>query len=476
MVSDGYAPGIFFGAQMIETLKYLPEFVEKMRGADLPEPVINTFEYYYEKVVAGETGRLSDTDIKPVMGDELENAGSLERYTEAGRRAKQKTVMIKLNGGLGTSMGLATAKSLLEVKNGKSFLDIIVAQAERTGIRLALMNSFSTQDDTCAALSRTHTSATPDMFIQNRYPKILQDTFAPALWPQDPDKEWNPPGHGDIYTALYTSGMLMRFLEAGVQYAFISNSDNLGATLDPAILGYFAEEELPFLMEVAERTPSDTKGGHIARLRDGRLVLREVAQCPENELKAFEDITYYRFFNTNNIWINLIFLKKLLETRQVIHLPMILNPKTLDPRDATSPAVYQVETAMGAAISLFRGATAVRVPKDRLIPVKKCNDLLAVRSDYTSLSDDSRLVFNPARRTDRIKIGLDPRYYGKIDLFDERFSRGVPSLVDCESLTVTGDVGFGSGIALKGHVTISNSDPYQKVIPDNTLIEGDHSL
>ena len=214
----------------------------------------------------------------------------------------------------------------------------------------------------------------------------------------------------------------------------------------------------------------------IARFRDGRLVLREVAQCPESELKAFGDITYYRFFNTNNIWINLTFLQQLLETRSVIHLPMILNPKTLDPREQTSPAVYQVETAMGAAISLFPGATAVRVRKDRLIPVKKCNDLLAVRSDYVTLTDDSRLVLNPARRTDRIKIRLDATFFGKIDQFDERFSYGIPSLVDCESLAVDGDVSFGKGIVLKGNVTITNSEPFQKSIPDNTTLEGDVSL
>jgi len=461
---------------MTDNSKHLHEFIEKMRSADLPDPVIDTFGYYYEQVVSGETGLLSDTDIEPVAGDELEDAGYLERYAEAGHRVKPKTVMIKLNGGLGTSMGLTTAKSLLDIKDGKSFLEIIVAQAERMGVRLSLMNSFSTQDDTLAALSQIRPSTMPDIFVQNRFPKILQDSFAPASWPNDPGKEWNPPGHGDIYTALYTSGILQRFLDAGVRYAFISNSDNLGATLDPAILGYFAEKQLPFLMEVAERTPSDTKGGHIARFRDGRLVLREVAQCPENELKAFGDITVYRFFNTNNIWINLTFLKQLLETRSVIHLPMILNPKTLDPRDHTSPAVYQVETAMGAAISLFPGATAVRVRKDRLIPVKKCNDLLAVRSDYVTLTDDSRLVLNPARRTDRIKIRLDATYYGKIDQFDERFSFGMPSLVDCESLTVYGDVAFGKGVNLKGSVTITNSDPFQKAIPDNTIIEGELSL
>ncbi len=206
--------------------------------------------------------------------------------------------------------------------------------------------------------------------------------------------------------------------------------------MDEFLLGYFSENKFPFMMEVAPRTPSDIKGGHIARHKNERLILREAAQCPKDELRAFTDINLYGFFNTNNIWVNLSYLERLIKEHKTVKLPMILNPKTLDPRDKNSPFVYQIETAMGAAISLFEGATVLKVPASRFFPVKKCNDLLAVRSDRFIYSKDNNLVLNPKIRSNDIDIDLDPQYYGKIDLLDERFIDGVPSLIHCESLTI----------------------------------------
>ena len=174
-------------------------------------------------------------------------------------------------------MGLTKAKSLLKVKNDKTFLEIILKQAKRCGVKLAFMNSFSTHHDTLAALSRIKPLDSPLLFLQNKFPKIDQENLAPATWPKNSDLEWNPPGHGDIYSAIYTSGMLKSFLKKGIEHAFFSNSDNLGATMDESLLGYFAENRFPFMMEVAPRTPSDVKGGHIARHRNGRLILRESA-------------------------------------------------------------------------------------------------------------------------------------------------------------------------------------------------------
>jgi UTP--glucose-1-phosphate uridylyltransferase len=446
-------------------------FILKMRKEGLPPIVIETFSHYYKLVTQGATGLLHNTDINALDPDELMASDQLKRYSEASKHVFKNTVMVKLNGGLGTSMGLTRAKSLLEIKNGKTFLEVILNQAETVNVTLALMNSFSTHEDTRGALSRLNPTVSPILFLQHKFPKILKDGFAPATWPNNPELEWNPPGHGDIYTALATSGMLQKLLDEDIKYAFISNSDNLGATLDESLLGYFSENQFPFMMEVAERTPSDLKGGHLARHNDGRLILREVAQCPQDELDAFEDIHRYRFFNTNNIWINLEFLKNLIEKRGTIPLPLILNPKFLDPRDDSTPEVFQVETAMGAAISLFKGATAVKVPRSRLIPVKKCNDLLAVRSDCFIFSENYRLIRNPDRRLDSIRINLDPKYYGKIDLFDARFKKGVPSLIDCESLTIEGDVFFEADVTLKGNVIIVNRNPHREILKEGSLID-----
>lgn len=456
-----------------DTYKYLPSFILKMERENLHPVVIDTFAHYYKKVVSGITGLISDKDILPVTSDNIEDADRIQEYAETGRIASSNAVMIKLNGGLGTSMGLTRAKSLLEVKNGKTFLEIILKQAEKRHLKLALMNSFSTHEDTLNALSKIKPPDSPLLFLQNKFPKILKKNFAPADWPKNPDLEWNPPGHGDIYSAIYSSGILNTLLDNGIIYAFISNSDNLGATLDESLLGYFVEKDLSFMMEVAPRTPSDVKGGHIARHKDGRLILRESAQCPENELSAFRDIKRYGFFNTNNIWINLKILHKLIQKSGIVKLPIIRNPKTLDPRDENSPKVFQIETAMGAAISLFEGSAVIKVPTSRFLPVKKCNDLLSIRSDRFIFSTENNLITNPNTGTKTIQVDLDPKYYGKIDLFDERFSSGVPSLTNCESLTIKGDVRFESNVAIRGKIVITNQGKTQAVIKEGAVVEKD---
>jgi UTP--glucose-1-phosphate uridylyltransferase len=460
-------------AEYSDKTKYLPSFISKMERENFPPLVMDTFTHYYKKVVSGETGLVSDKEIRPVTPDEIEDATRIKEYANSGRKALRHAVIIKLNGGLGTSMGLTKAKSLLTVKNKKTFLEIIVKQAETWGVKLALMNSFSTHEDTIDALSLINPSEFPQLFIQNKFPKILQENLAPATWPMNPDLEWNPPGHGDIYSAIYTSGVLDRLLENGIEYAFISNSDNLGATMDESLLGYFSENRLPFMMEVVPRTPSDVKGGHIARHINGRLILRESAQCPKDEMDAFKDIKRYRFFNTNNIWLNLKSLKTLIKKHHTINLPLIKNHKTLDPRNENSPKVFQVETAMGAAISLFEGAAIVRVAPSRFSPVKKCNDLLAIRSDRFVFLEKDNLMLNPKIGSRTITIVLDPKYYRKIDDFDERFSEGIPSLIDCDSLTIDGDVRFEKNVIIKGRVVIKNNGESQAIIKQGSVIDKD---
>ena len=453
---------------------HLQAFIIKMKKEGLPPAVIDAFAYYYKKVVAGETGLVFDKDIRPLNADEIESADNIGQYADAGKKVLKNTVMIILNGGLGTTMGLTKPKSIIMVKNGKSFLEIIVKQAQKNNIMLSLMNSFSTHQDTLSALSRINPLRLPIMFIQNKFPKILCDGLGSATWPQNPELEWNPSGHGDVYTALYTSGTLQYLLDREIRYAFIANSDNLGATMNTSLLGYFSENRFPFMMEVAERTPSDLKGGHIARHKNGNLILREAAQCPEDELDAFRDINRYRYFNTNNIWVNLPVLKEVIEEHGIIRLPMILNSKNLDPRDESSPKVYQVETAMGAALSLFENTSAVKVPRSRFFPVKNCNDLLAVRSDRFILSEKQTLVLNPNVKSDLIRINLDPGYYGTRDMLNERFLiDGIPSLIDCESLTIKGDVFFEKNVTIKGRVAITNSGKSPATIKAGAVIDSD---
>ena len=238
----------------------LSAFVSKMEKAGLPSLVIDTFSHYYRQLASGETGLLSDADIQPLSPEDLVDAADLKTYSDAGRDVMKKTVAIVLNGGLGTSMGLTKAKSLIPAKDGKSFLEIKLKQAEHCGAQLAFMNSYNTHRDTVETAGTISPLFKPLYFIQNKFPKVLASNLRPVQWPDNPELEWNPPGHGDIYLALYSSGLLNTLLDGGIEYAFIANSDNLGATLDESLLGFFATHDHSFMMEVAERTPADLKG------------------------------------------------------------------------------------------------------------------------------------------------------------------------------------------------------------------------
>jgi UTP--glucose-1-phosphate uridylyltransferase len=445
--------------------------VEKMRREGIPDAAIRTFEHYYEQLRGGETGMLPEAEIEPV--EEVQHLDDLPE----GEPPLDQAIVLKLNGGLGTSMGMTQAKSLIEAKDGLSFLDIVARQVielrERTGARvpLVLMDSFRTRDDSLEALAR-HDALESDVpldFVQNKEPKVLVDGLEPAEWPDDPSLEWCPPGHGDLYTALLTSGMLERLLDAGYRYAFVSNSDNLGAVLEPRILAWMAREEIPFVMEVTDRTEADRKGGHIARRRGGGYLLRETAQTPEADLAALQDISRHRYVNTNNLWIDLQALGRVMEERDgVLGLPLIVNKKTVDPSDKSTPAVFQLETAMGAAVGVFEGAQPVRVSRQRFSPVKTTEDLLALRSDAYVLTDDARVELAAERQGRPPVVDLDDDYYKLLRDFEARFPAGAPSLVEASRLAVDGDVSFGRDVVVRGSVRVEGP----RRVEDGTVLEG----
>ncbi len=457
--------------------KRINSFVRHMRREQLPEVVIASFCRYYRKLWDGDTGLISESDIVPVT--DMDAAEALpSKYTGIGEQHIPRTAIIKLNGGLGTSMGMKGAKSLLRVKSSLSFMDIIVRQASFLNERMPVlfMNSFSTHADTMAVLEQYPElrSDIPNDFLQHKIPKVNAEDLSLATWPENPHLEWCPPGHGDIYAALVTSNILDRLLAARYEYAFISNADNLGAVVDPAILGYFVKKRLAFMMEVADRTPQDKKGGHLAQNKSGCYLLREVAQCADEDMQAFQDIKRHRYFNTNNIWLHLPTLKRVMARSEgMLPLPMIKNKKSIDPRHSGSTPVIQIETAMGSAISVFPQAGAIRVPRTRFAPVKSTNDLLAVRSDCYTLTDQYHVVPNPECHMDKLSIDLDMGYYKRIDDFESRFPFGPPSLVGCNSLQVKGDFNFGSNVKLEGRVALINSGEMPFVIEDQVRLQGE---
>lgn len=289
----------------------------------------------------------------------------------------------------------------------------------------------------------------------------------PATFEADPSNEWCPPGHGDLYAALVGSGSLDSLLADGYKYMFVSNSDNLGATLDLKILTHFATTDTPFMMECCERTENDKKGGHLAvRNSDDQLILRESAMCSDEDEPAFQDITKHRFFNTNNLWIRLDKLKEIVDKfGGFIPLPMIMNHKTVDPKDDKSTKVIQLETAMGAAIECFSGASAIVVPRNRFAPVKKCNDLMLLRSDAYIINDDFIPVLNPLCGGTAPVISLDSKKYKLVGAFEEATAGGIPSLVKCDRLKIKGLVRMGKKTSFVGDVSIENNSGEAKLIP-----------
>ncbi|HEY5953542.1 MAG TPA: UTP--glucose-1-phosphate uridylyltransferase [Terrimicrobiaceae bacterium] len=436
-------------------------FREKMQSAGLSKAAIAAFERSFSLLARNESGLIPESSIKPV--EELPAYEAISQGKED-TGVLAKAVMLKLNGGLGTGMGLEKPKSLLPVRDGNTFLDLIVRQVlaarKQTGanLRFLLMNSFSTSEDTRAHLARYPELGDPGELelLQNKVPKIAADTLTPIEWPADPDFEWCPPGHGDLYPAILGSGMLDRLLKQGYLYLFVSNSDNLGATMDVALLDWFAESGMPFLMEVTLRTAADRKGGHLARrASDGQLLLRESAQCSDEDMGAFQDIDLHRYFNTNNLWLRLDSLAEGLERNGgLLPLPVIQNQKTVDPRNKKSPAVCQLETAMGAAIECFAGAGAVVVPRTRFAPVKTTGDLLALRSDAYVITDDGRAMLAPERNGIPPEIDLDGDHFKLVDQLDTALKGGVPSLIKCRKLTVRGPVRFSSADRFEGDVVI----------------------
>lgn len=437
-----------------------------MREAGADGVAIEVFERQLADLRRGRSALVRDADIEPYRSPPLPDSDS-------DRDAIDRVVMVRLNGGLGTSMGMERAKSLLPVRRGLSFLDVIVGQVlharQVTGARLPVtfLHSFSTSADCLAVLRRTRGLVVPPVpleLLQNRVPRLRADGLAPIEWPSDPALEWCPPGHGDLYPVLFSTGFLQTVAAAGYRSVFVANADNLGARPDPTIAAWFEASGSPFAVEAVRRTPSDRKGGHFARRRsDGRLILRETAQTPPEEVDTLDR---HPFASTNNLWIDVERMQSLLECRRGdLHLPVIANRKHVVPTDSDTPEVIQLETAMGAAIEIFGDATTVEVGRDRFIPVKTTDDLLVVRSDCYRLTADHRLEAEGAALP-FVSLG---EAYRSLGAFDRRFPAGPPSLVEATSLIVHGDWTFGRDVRIVGDVVLG---PGGGRVEDGAILDG----
>ncbi|XP_042040352.1 UTP--glucose-1-phosphate uridylyltransferase-like [Salvia splendens] len=381
-----------------------------------------------------------------------------------------KLVVLKLNGGLGTTMGCTGPKSVIEVRNGLTFLDLIVIQIESLNkkygcsVPLLLMNSFNTHDDTSKIIEKyANSNIEIHTFNQSQYPRLVVEDFKPLPSKGNTGKDaWYPPGHGDVFSSLKNSGKLDALLSKGKEYVFVANSDNLGAIVDLKILKHLINNKNEYCMEVTPKTLADVKGGTLISY-EGKVQLLEIAQVADEHVNEFKSIEKFKIFNTNNLWINLQAINRLVQAGS-LKMEIIPNPKEVD-----GIKVLQLETAAGAAIRFFDHAIGINVPRSRFLPVKATSDLLLVQSDLYTLNDGF-VTRNPARANPaNPSIDLGPEFK-KVSNFLSRF-KSIPSIIELDSLKVTGDVWFGAGVTLKGKVTITAKSGAKLEIPDGKVIE-----
>ncbi|KAJ5757168.1 uncharacterized protein N7511_007350 [Penicillium nucicola] len=382
-------------------------------------------------------------------------------YDDLGAEASveflNKLAVVKLNGGLGTSMGCVGPKSVIEVREGMSFLDLSVRQIEHlnrtfnVNVPFVLMNSFNTDQDTQSIIKK-YEGHNVDIitFNQSRYPRLV------------------PPGHGDVFESLYNSGTLDKLIERGIEYIFLSNADNLGAVVDLRILQHMVDSQAEYVMELTDKTKADVKGGTIID-SDGMVRLLEIAQVPKEHVNEFKSIKKFKYFNTNNIWMNVKAIKRVVEENE-LEMEIIANEKSIpaDKKGEADQAIYQLETAVGAAIRHFKNAHGVNVPRRRFLPVKTCSDLMVVKSDLYRL-EHGQLVMDPNRfgGVPVIKLGSD---FKKVSDFQKRIA-SIPRIVELDHLTVTGPVNLGRNVTLKGTVIIVATEGSTIDIPPGSVLE-----
>lgn len=436
----------------------------------LDDPLLDAYWELISQFQQGPSKVQNWETIKTPGSEELLDFLSLPTPTDVKiKHQLTKLVVGKLNGGMGTSMGCSGPKSLVMVRDNKSFLDLILEQIEGLNqewnqkIPLLLMNSFYTHQATLSHLQALKYSSEIIAFQQNKFPRLNEETLSllpPNNWGEE---AYYPPGHGDFYQCVWQQGILQRLIDEGKEILFMSNADNLGAVVDPAILNYMVESDVPFLMEMTPKTPADVKGGTLYQ-QNGKLKLLEIARVPDNKIDEFCDQKKFKVFNTNNIWINLVALKNRLE-KGSLHLTVLVNKKNIK-----DTKVVQLETAIGSALECFEGAVGLTVSRERFLPVKKTDDLLLVRSNLFTL-DSGKLKRNESRKAQSLpKINLGD-YLQNIENFQNSFSK-IPDLIDLEELTINGNVQFKGTASLKGKIHLEGTQS-ALILPPGIVITDD---
>uniref|UniRef100_A0A0K0ERG9 UTP--glucose-1-phosphate uridylyltransferase n=1 Tax=Strongyloides stercoralis TaxID=6248 RepID=A0A0K0ERG9_STRER len=413
-------------------------------------------------------------EIKPLSDKSIIKYNDLEEPKPSDiRDLLNKLVVVKLNGGLGTSMGCKGPKSAIGVRDELTFLDLLMQQIGHlnktydVNVPLVLMNSFNTHSDTMKLLRKyVNVRCEVHSFCQSKFFRIDKESLMPIGkdLKNDDNEVYYPPGHGDFYESFYNSGLLEKFRNEGKEYVFLSNIDNLGATVDINILSFLMNhKDIEFVMEVTDKTKSDVKGGTLIE-KDDRIMLLEIAQVPQEHVDEFKSVNKFRIFNTNNLWTKIDAIKNVIENES-LDMDVIVNQKHLN----NGLDVIQLETAAGAAIKSFSGACGINVPRSRFLPVKKTSDLLLLMSNLYDIEHGTLTIsdLRSFKTTPFVKLGSS---FDKVNDFMKRF-QGIPDILELDHLTVSGDVWFGRNVVLKGTVIIIANPGDRIDIPPGTILE-----
>ncbi|CAD5230239.1 unnamed protein product [Bursaphelenchus okinawaensis] len=435
----------------------------------------HVFRQYYEQFLS--VNSLVDWDQLTLFDKEkyqVEYDNLPEFDINPAQEILKRVAVIKLNGGLGTTMGCSGPKSLIKIRDGLTFLEFAIRQNEilnkhyNSTVPLILMNSYRTEAETKVWLQEHKFEDKVKMFNQSRCPRIYADTLLPV--PNSPgDKEDEgygiPPGHGNVFAALNNTGLSDQLLSEGRDIIFVSNIDNTAATVDVKIASVIARDDVEYVMENTNKTQQDIKGGTLIQY-EGTIKHLELPHVPHHKVDEFCSLNTFKTFNTNNIWVDLKAVKRMLETMRLEVLP---NKKKL----STGEAVIQLESAIGGAIRNFELAKVVHVPRRRFLPVKKTQDLLVIMSNAFIVDKTGVLVLNPKRTIKTAPVVHLSTNYDAISTFFDHFD-AIPDLFECESLKVDGDVRFGKKIVVKGNVKVFAKGKAK--IEDDTVLEGDIEL
>lgn len=422
--------------------------------------------FYQQKLSEGV--ELNWADVQPMPKDNVLDIEELTKQHFTPERISEfleKLVVLKLNGGVGTSMGCSYPKSCIEVKDNLTFLHMTLKQIDfinkryGTHVPLVLMNSERTDEMTREVIERAKKDLKVDVdvyfFNQPVFPRADEETLLPTTAVSVDNQEfWYPPGHASVLTSFKESGLAEKFSRIGKEWVFISNADNLGATPDGDILGNIItfrdsnaakgseEQKYSFFMETTPKTLLDVKGG-TPILYKGSTFLLEASQIPKGRENDVYDIKRFTLFNTANIWINL----QDWIAGESFDLPIIFNPKTIQ-GDKGPARVVQLEMGVGAALSHFK-SKILSVPRRRFIPVKLTCDLLRLQSDLFTFHEDG--VVEPT--TSDAPVIVLSKDFSSVEDYKRRVSGSV-SLIRAKRVVLDGDIRLQGPVAFEGEVEI----------------------